>query len=118
MKLWPMPRARMKVSAPRLLVLEHGVENRVGGDAGNGDVRDARRQSDRARMRLDARGVLDMTAPLPAHIRKTFDLFGFDAKQYELIEDAPEQGRAAHPASIACGNIFPADPPIKENLSR
>ncbi len=33
MKLWPMPRARMKVSAPRLdlLVLRHGVEERVDG---------------------------------------------------------------------------------------
>ena len=35
-------------------------------------------------------GVLDVTAPLPAHMRKTFDLFGFDAKQYDPIESAPE----------------------------
>ena len=35
-------------------------------------------------------GVLDVTAPLPPHMKKTFDLFGFDAKQYDPIEDAPE----------------------------
>jgi 23S rRNA pseudouridine955/2504/2580 synthase len=35
-------------------------------------------------------GVLDVTAPLPAHMQKTFDLFGFDAKQYDPIEAAPE----------------------------
>ncbi len=35
-------------------------------------------------------GVLDVTAPLPEHMRKSFDLFGFDAKQYDPIEAAPE----------------------------
>ena len=35
-------------------------------------------------------GTLDVTAPLPPHMRKTFDLLGFDAKQYDPIEDAPE----------------------------
>lgn len=36
-------------------------------------------------------GMLDITAPLPAHMRKTFDLFGFDARQHDPIEDAPEE---------------------------
>jgi 23S rRNA pseudouridine955/2504/2580 synthase len=35
-------------------------------------------------------GILDVTAPLPPHMQKTFDLFGFDAGQYDPIEDAPE----------------------------
>jgi 23S rRNA pseudouridine955/2504/2580 synthase len=35
-------------------------------------------------------GLLDVTAPLPPHMKKTFDLFGFDVKQYDPIEDAPE----------------------------
>jgi 23S rRNA pseudouridine955/2504/2580 synthase len=35
-------------------------------------------------------GTLDVTAPLPAHMQAAFDLFGFDAKQYDPIEDAPE----------------------------
>ncbi len=35
-------------------------------------------------------GTLDVTAPLPPHMKKTFDLFGFDVKQYDPIEDAPE----------------------------
>ena len=35
-------------------------------------------------------GTLDVTAPLPPHMKKTFDLLGFDAKQYDPIEDAPE----------------------------
>jgi 23S rRNA pseudouridine955/2504/2580 synthase len=34
-------------------------------------------------------GVLDVTAPLPPHMRKTFDLFGFDDRAYDPIEDAP-----------------------------
>lgn len=36
-------------------------------------------------------GVLDVTAPLPPHMKKTFALFGFDEKQYDPIEDAPEE---------------------------
>lgn len=36
-------------------------------------------------------GVLDVTAPLPPHMKKTFDFFGFDDKQYDPIEDAPEE---------------------------
>ncbi len=35
-------------------------------------------------------GTLDVTAPLPPHMKKTFDLLGFDAKQRDPIEDAPE----------------------------
>jgi 23S rRNA pseudouridine955/2504/2580 synthase len=36
-------------------------------------------------------GMLDVTAPLPPHMKKTFNLFGFDEKQYDPIEDAPEE---------------------------
>ena len=36
-------------------------------------------------------GVLDVTAPLPPHMQKTWDLFGFDATQYDPIVDAPDQ---------------------------
>jgi 23S rRNA pseudouridine955/2504/2580 synthase len=35
-------------------------------------------------------GTLDVTAPLPPHMRKSFEKFGFDAKQYDPIEGAPE----------------------------
>lgn len=35
-------------------------------------------------------GILDVTAPLPPHMQKTFDLLGFDVSQYDPIEDAPE----------------------------
>ncbi len=35
-------------------------------------------------------GTLDVTAPLPDHMRKSWELFGFDAKQYDPIEDAPD----------------------------
>jgi 23S rRNA pseudouridine955/2504/2580 synthase len=35
-------------------------------------------------------GTLDVTAPLPAHMQRSFDLFGFDVKQYDPIENAPE----------------------------
>jgi 23S rRNA pseudouridine955/2504/2580 synthase len=36
-------------------------------------------------------GVLDVTAPLPPHMKKSWDLFGFDASQYDPIMDAPEE---------------------------
>ena len=36
-------------------------------------------------------GLLDVTAPLPPHMQKTFDLFGFDTKQHDPIEEAPEE---------------------------
>jgi 23S rRNA pseudouridine955/2504/2580 synthase len=35
-------------------------------------------------------GVLDVTAPLPDHMKKSWELFGFDVKQYDPIEDAPD----------------------------
>ncbi len=35
-------------------------------------------------------GMVDVTAPLPPHMKKTFELLGWDAKQYDPIEDAPE----------------------------
>jgi 23S rRNA pseudouridine955/2504/2580 synthase len=35
-------------------------------------------------------GVLDVTAPLPEHMRKSWDFFGFDAKSYDPIEEAPD----------------------------
>ncbi len=35
-------------------------------------------------------GTLDVTAPLPPHMQKSFDLFGFDVKHYDPIEAAPE----------------------------
>lgn len=36
-------------------------------------------------------GVLDVSAPLPEHMQRSFDLFGFDAKQYDPIEAAPDE---------------------------
>jgi 23S rRNA pseudouridine955/2504/2580 synthase len=35
-------------------------------------------------------GTLDVTAPLPEHMKKSWDVFGFDVKQYDPIEDAPD----------------------------
>jgi 23S rRNA pseudouridine955/2504/2580 synthase len=35
-------------------------------------------------------GALDVTAPLPPHMKNTFEMFGFDVKQYDPIEEAPE----------------------------
>ena len=34
--------------------------------------------------------TLDVTAPLPEHMRRSFDMFGFDVKRYDPIENAPE----------------------------
>lgn len=36
-------------------------------------------------------GTLDVSAPLPEHMKQTFDLFGFDISQYDPIEDAPDK---------------------------
>jgi 23S rRNA pseudouridine955/2504/2580 synthase len=36
-------------------------------------------------------GVLDVTAPLPPHMKKSWDMFGFDASQYDPITDAPDE---------------------------
>lgn len=35
-------------------------------------------------------GVLDVTAPLPPHMQRSWDLFGFDTNQHDTIEDAPD----------------------------
>jgi 23S rRNA pseudouridine955/2504/2580 synthase len=35
-------------------------------------------------------GTLDVTAPLPPHMKTSFDMFGFDVKRDDPIEDAPE----------------------------
>ncbi|MGA3303071.1 MAG: RluA family pseudouridine synthase [Methylovirgula sp.] len=35
-------------------------------------------------------GTLDVTAPLPPHMQKSFDMFGFDVKRYDPIDAAPE----------------------------
>ncbi|MCC3244526.1 RluA family pseudouridine synthase [Methylocystis sp. WRRC1] len=35
-------------------------------------------------------GTLDVAAPLPPHMQKSWELFGFDVKQYDPIEDAPD----------------------------
>jgi 23S rRNA pseudouridine955/2504/2580 synthase len=35
-------------------------------------------------------GILDVTAPLPPHMQHTWDMFGFDVKRFDPIEDAPE----------------------------
>lgn len=35
-------------------------------------------------------GTLDVTAPLPPHMQASFDMFGFDVKQYDPIDAAPE----------------------------
>lgn len=38
-----------------------------------------------------AGGMIDVTAPLPEHMQKTWDMFGFDAKQYDPIVEAPDE---------------------------
>ncbi|GLS24241.1 pseudouridine synthase [Labrys miyagiensis] len=35
-------------------------------------------------------GTLDVTAPLPPHMRQSFDILGFDSSAYDPIVDAPE----------------------------
>ena len=35
-------------------------------------------------------GVIDVTAPLPEHMKKSWELFGFDVKRPDPIEDAPD----------------------------
>ena len=35
-------------------------------------------------------GVIDVTAPLPAHMQQSWNLLGLDAKRYDPIEEAPE----------------------------
>ena len=36
-------------------------------------------------------GVIDVTAPLPEHMRKSFAMFGFDESERDPIEDAPDE---------------------------
>jgi 23S rRNA pseudouridine955/2504/2580 synthase len=36
------------------------------------------------------KGVIDVTAPLPEHMKKSFAMFGFDEKERDPIEDAPD----------------------------
>lgn len=36
-------------------------------------------------------GVLDVSAPLPDHMRQSWNLLGFDASQYDPIDEAPEE---------------------------
>jgi 23S rRNA pseudouridine955/2504/2580 synthase len=36
-------------------------------------------------------GTVDVTAPLPPHMKRSWELFGFDAGQYDPILDAPEE---------------------------
>jgi len=35
-------------------------------------------------------GVIDVTAPLPEHMKRSFETFGLDAAGYDPIEDAPD----------------------------
>jgi 23S rRNA pseudouridine955/2504/2580 synthase len=35
--------------------------------------------------------VIDVTAPLPPHMRQSWNLLGLDAARYDPIEEAPEQ---------------------------
>jgi 23S rRNA pseudouridine955/2504/2580 synthase len=36
-------------------------------------------------------GTIDVTAPLPEHIKKSFAMFGFDERERDPIEDAPDE---------------------------
>ena len=36
-------------------------------------------------------GVIDVTAPLPPHMQATWDLLGYDVRQRDPIEDAPDE---------------------------
>ena len=36
-------------------------------------------------------GVIDVTAPLPEHMKKSFAMFGFDERERDPIEDAPDE---------------------------
>lgn len=36
-------------------------------------------------------GVIDVVAPLPAHMRRSWDLLGFDVSSYDPIMDAPDE---------------------------
>lgn len=36
-------------------------------------------------------GVIDVTAPLPEHMKKSFEMFGFTPPRHDPIEDAPDE---------------------------
>ena len=36
-------------------------------------------------------GVIDVTAPLPEHMKRSFDMFGFEPPAHDPIEDAPDE---------------------------
>ena len=36
-------------------------------------------------------GIIDVTAPLPEHMKKSFAMFGFDLSERDPIEDAPDE---------------------------
>jgi len=36
-------------------------------------------------------GVIDVTAPIPEHMQKSFDMFGFEPPKRDPIEDAPDE---------------------------
>jgi 23S rRNA pseudouridine955/2504/2580 synthase len=36
-------------------------------------------------------GVIDVVAPLPEHMKKSFDMFGFDVATRDPIEEAPDE---------------------------
>jgi len=36
-------------------------------------------------------GTIDITAPLPPHMRQSWNLIGFDADRYDPIVEAPEE---------------------------
>ena len=36
-------------------------------------------------------GVIDVTAPLPQHMKASFAMFGFDERERDPIEDAPDE---------------------------
>jgi 23S rRNA pseudouridine955/2504/2580 synthase len=36
-------------------------------------------------------GIIDVTAPLPEHMKKSFAMFGFDVSERDPIEDAPDE---------------------------
>jgi 23S rRNA pseudouridine955/2504/2580 synthase len=42
-------------------------------------------------MPLPSGDILDVSAPLPDHMRQSWNLLGFDPDQYDPIEDAPER---------------------------
>jgi 23S rRNA pseudouridine955/2504/2580 synthase len=42
-------------------------------------------------MPLPSGKMLDVSAPLPDHMQQSWNLLGFDAKQYDPIEDAPDR---------------------------